>query len=167
MVAQIEREPVGPGEESVWDYPRPPRLEDTSKHIEVIFNGVKIADTQRAKRVLETAGPPVYYIPADDVRLEEHFTLTERSTFCEFKGNASYYTISVGDKTAPNAAWTYLDPTPSFEPIRGYVAIYPASMDACLVDGELAQPQPGRYYGGWITHEIKGPFKGSPGSQGW
>jgi len=167
MVTQIEREPVGPGEESVWDYPRPPRLEDTSKHIEVIFNGVKIADTRRAKRVLETAGPPVYYIPPEDVKLQEYFTRTERSTFCEFKGNASYYTITVGDKTAHNAAWTYLEPTPSFAPIMGYVAIYPAPMDACLVDGELVQPQPGRYYGGWITHEIKGPFKGSPGSQSW
>src|SRR5438270_2329216 len=121
MITKIEREPVGPGEESVWDYPRPPRLEDTSKHIEVIFNGVKIADTCRAKRVLETAGPPVYYIPPEDVKLQEYFTLTERSTFCEFKGNASYYTIAVGDKTAHNAAWTYLDPISPFAPIMGYI----------------------------------------------
>ena len=167
MVAQIDREPVGPGEESVWDYPRPPRLEDSARHIEVIFNGIKIADSRRAKRVLETASPPVYYIPAEDVKLQEYFTPTDRSTFCEFKGHASYYTITVGDKSAPNAAWAYLDPTLPFQEIIGYVAVYPTPMDACLVDGEVVQPQPGRYYGGWITHEIKGPFKGSPGSQGW
>ena len=167
MVAEIEREPVGPGEESVWDYPRPPRLEDSSKHIEVIFNGVKIADTHRAKRVLETAGAPVYYIPPEDVMLAEHLVVTDRSTFCEWKGNASYYTVSVGEKSAANAAWAYLEPSEPFAGIRGYVAFYPAFMDACLVDGEQATPQPGRYYGGWVTHEIKGPFKGSPGSHDW
>jgi uncharacterized protein (DUF427 family) len=163
----VVREPVGAGEESVWDYPRPPRVEDTSKHVEVIFNGVKIADTRRARRVLETASPPVYYIPPEDIMLDEHFTSTERSTFCEWKGNASYYTITAGNRSAPNAAWTYLAPAAPFAEIAGYVAIYPALMDTCLVDGERVTPQPGRYYGGWVTHEIKGPFKGSPGSQDW
>src|SRR4051812_34270198 len=99
MTVEIKRDLVGPGEESVWDYPRPPRLEDTGKHIEVIFNGVKIADTHRARRVLETSSPPVYYIPPEDVG-QEYFTLTERSTYCEWKGGASYYTITVGDRSA-------------------------------------------------------------------
>jgi uncharacterized protein (DUF427 family) len=163
----VKREPVGPGEESVWDYPRPPRLEETPKHIEVTFNGIKIADTYRAKRVLETSSPPVYYIPPEDVKLQEYFTRTERGTFCKWKGAATYYTITVGEKSVPDAAWTYLDPLPDFREIAGYVAFYPAPMDACMVDGEIAKPQPGRYYGGWITHEIKGPFKGESGSQGW
>jgi uncharacterized protein (DUF427 family) len=166
MAVEIKREPVGPGEESVWDYPRPPRLEDTGKHIEVVFNGVMITDTRRAKRVLETSSPPVYYIPPEDVK-REYFTLTERSTYCEWKGGASYYTIMVGDRSAPNAAWTYLDPLPEFRDIAGYIAIYPTPMDACYVDGEAVTPQPGRYYGGWVTHEIRGPFKGEPGSERW
>src|ERR1700730_11126412 len=103
MQRQQRIEP-GPGQESVWDYPRPPRLEDSNKHIQVIFNGVIIVDTRRAKRILETSHPPVYYIPPQGVRLE-YFTPTVRSTFCEWKGAASYYTISVGDKSAANAAW--------------------------------------------------------------
>lgn len=166
MAVSVEREPVGPGEESVWDYPRPPRLEPTSKHIEVYFNGVKIADTRRAMRVLETSHPPVYYLPPDDVKME-YFARTERDTFCEWKGSAVYYTISVDGKSARDAAWAYLDPDAEFKPIAGYVAIYPAAMDGCYVDGERVLPQPGRYYGGWITREIKGPFKGAPGSAGW
>jgi uncharacterized protein (DUF427 family) len=166
MALGIIREPAGPGEESVWDYPRPPRVEDTERHIEVLFNGVKIADSRRAKRVLETAGAPVYYIPRDDVKMD-YFAETPRSTYCEWKGSASYYTISVGDKTAHNAAWTYLEPLQPFMEIAGSIAIYPAPMDACMVDGEVVTPQPGRYYGGWVTQEIKGPFKGEPASEGW
>src|SRR3954471_22661819 len=106
MVMETKREPVGPGEESVWDYPRPPRLEDTDKQLEVIFNGVKIADTRRARRVLERSSPPVYYIPPEDVKLE-YFSPTRLVTVCEWKGVASYYMISVGDKVAKDAAWYY------------------------------------------------------------
>ncbi len=167
MALQSRREPASPAEESVWDYPRPPRLEATASHIEVIFNGVKVADTHRAMRVLETSHPPVYYIPEEDVLMAEHFTRTSRSSYCEWKGSATYYTIRVGGKTTPNAAWTYLDPTPAFRAICGYVAFYPALMDACLVDGEKAVPQPGGFYGGWVTQSIKGPFKGEPGTSGW
>lgn len=148
-----------PRQESVWDYPRPPRLEDSGRHIQVIFNGVLIADTRRAKRVLETSHPPVFYIPPDDVRLE-YLRPTERATFCEWKGAASYYTVAVGDRTAANAAWYYRSPTAPFAAIANYVAFYPARMDACLVDGEQVQAQPGDFYGGWITREIVGPFKG-------
>ncbi len=154
------------GQESVWDYPRPPRVEDSSKHIEVILNGVVIADTRRAKRVLETSHPPVYYIPPEDVKLE-YFTPAQRHTFCEFKGAASYYTITVGGTTVQNGAWYYPQPSPGYEALRNYVAVYPSKMDTCLVDGERVQPQAGDFYGGWITADIVGPFKGEPGTQGW
>lgn len=156
----------GPGQESVWDYPRPPRLEDTTKHIQVVFNGVTIAETRRAKRVLETSHPPVYYIPPEDIKME-YLLPTSRSSWCEWKGQAGYYTIAVGDKQAAQAAWFYPQPTPGFESIRGYVAFYPHLMDACFVEGERVRSQAGGFYGGWITSDIVGPFKGEPGTQGW
>jgi uncharacterized protein (DUF427 family) len=156
----------GPGQESVWDYPRPPRLEDTSKHIQVIFNGVTIADTRRAKRVLETSHPPVYYLPPDDVRLEYFLPIAGHS-YCEWKGMASYYTISVNGKSAESIAWFYPNPTTAFASIQNYIALYPGRMDLCTVDGERVTPQPGEFYGGWITSDIVGPFKGEPGTTGW
>lgn len=154
------------GQESVWDYPRPPRLELSPRHITVVFNGVTIADTRRAYRVLETSHPPVYYLPPEDVRME-YFSKTSRSSFCEWKGRAGYYTITVGDKTAADAAWFYPKPTQGFDPIAGYIAVYPSRMDACFVDDERVMPQPGDFYGGWITSDIMGPFKGAPGTMGW
>ena len=154
------------GQESVWDYPRPPRLEDVNKQIQIIFNGVEIANTRHAKRVLETSHPPVYYIPPSDIKME-YLVRTPNSSFCEWKDPAGYYTIVVGDKQAENVAWFYPDPTPSFATIKDYVAFYAHVMDACYVDGEKVQPQPGNFYGGWITNDIVGPFKGVPGSWGW
>lgn len=154
-------------QESVWDYPRPPRLEDSPRDIRVIFNQVEIAATQRAKRVLETSHPPVYYLPLEDI-LEGVLELVPgASSYCEWKGRAGYYTVVVGDRRAERAAWFYPDPTPAFLPIQNYVAFYPGRMDACLIDGELVQAQPGDFYGGWITKEIVGPFKGGPGTWGW
>lgn len=161
-----ERIAPGPGQESVWDYPRPPRLEDSTKHIQIIFNGVAIADTHRAKRVLETSHPPVYYIPPEDIQ-QQYLKQTSRSTYCEWKGQAAYYTIQVGDKQAQDAAWFYPSPTSRFASLKDYVAVYPSRMDACYVDGEQVQPQPGDFYGGWITKDIVGPFKGSAGTWGW
>jgi uncharacterized protein (DUF427 family) len=155
-----------PGQESVWDYPRPPRLENSPKHIEIIFNGVKIADTHRSQRVLETSHPPVYYLPPEDIQME-YLAITNQGSFCEWKGRAIYYTVVVGDKQAANAAWSYPSPTPNFVPLKDYLAFYPHLMDACYVDGELVQPQPGNFYGGWITKDIIGPFKGGPGTWGW
>lgn len=155
-----------PGQESVWDYPRPPRLQETSKQIQIVFNGEMIADTHRAFRVLETSHPPVYYIPPEDLRME-FLTMTPRSSFCEFKGQATYWTIRVGEREAANVAWSYESPSKSFAAIRGYLAFYPSRMDACYVDGEQVQAQPGDFYGGWITSEIVGPFKGSAGTWGW
>lgn len=151
----------GPGQESVWDYPRPPHIEDNPKHIQVVFNGVIIADTRRAKRVLETSHPPVYYIPPIDVQMQ-YLTETRQNSFCEWKGVASYYTVRVGDRIVENAAWFYPYPTMNFRGLRDYVAFYPGRMDACFVDGEQVVPQPGDFYGGWITSEIVGPFKGDP-----
>ena len=156
----------GPGQESVWDYPRPPRIEETDKHIEVFFNDILIADSTDVKRVLETSSPPVYYIPNQDIEMK-HFIKSDRRSLCEWKGAAFYYSIKVHDKIAYDAAWYYPNPTPSFESIKNYIAIYPQNMDACFVDGEIAQPQPGNFYGGWITSDIVGPFKGEPGTEGW
>ncbi len=156
----------GPGQESVWDYPRPPRLEPSVKQIRVIFNGVTIAETRRAIRVLETSSPPVFYLPPEDIRME-YLSPTPHATFCEWKGRAAYYTVTVGEKQAENAAWYYPNPTPNFTPIRNYVAFYAGKMDACFVDGERVLPQAGDFYGGWITHDIIGPFKGEPGTRGW
>lgn len=165
-VTSQERVVPGPGQESVWDYPRPPRVEDSAQHVQVVFNGVVIADSRRARRVLETSHPPVYYIPPEDVRVE-YLTTTPRATFCEFKGAASYYSVSVGDKTAANGAWYYPRPRAGYTGIAGYVAFYPGRMDACTVDGELVQAQRGDFYGGWVTSNIVGPFKGGPGTIGW
>jgi uncharacterized protein (DUF427 family) len=160
------RIPPAPGQESVWDYPRPPRLEPTPRRIEVIFNGVTVADTIRAYRVLETSHPPVYYIPPDDI-LPGALVPAAGSSVCEWKGQARYFTVQAGDRSAVRAAWAYPAPTPAFAPIAGYVAFYPQAMDACRVDGEVARPQPGRFYGGWITSDVVGPFKGEPGTEGW
>lgn len=155
-----------PGQESVWDYPRPPRLEPTDKHIRIVFNGVTIVDTHKAMRVLETSHPPTYYSPPEDIR-QEYLIPSARSTFCEWKGQGSYYTVKVGDKEAIDVAWYYAHPTPAFSAIENYVAFYAAPMDACYVNDETVIPQPGQFYGGWITSDVVGPFKGEAGSWGW
>ena len=163
---QVQRIEPQPGQESVWDYPRPPRLEDSARHIEVVLNGVTIADTRRAKRILETSHPPVYYIPFEDVKME-HVAPSQYRTYCEFKGAASYYTITVGGVTVPDGAWTYEHPAPGYEALRGHLAVYPQKMDACLLDGERVRAQEGDFYGGWITANVVGPFKGGAGTRGW
>jgi uncharacterized protein (DUF427 family) len=166
MSASVERQEPQPGQESVWDYPRPPRVEPVSKRIRVVFSGETIADTQRAYRVLETSHPPVYYIPPEDVRMA-YFIKTSRWTVCEFKGAATYWTIRINRTVADNAAWSYATPSPGYEAIKNYVAFYASKMDACYVDDEQAMPQEGDFYGGWITSDIVGPFKGAPGTWGW
>ncbi|GAP99220.1 DUF427 domain-containing protein [Leptolyngbya sp. NIES-2104] len=158
--------PPQPGQESVWDYPRPPRLEPVHKRIQIVFNEVTIVDTVKAMRVLETSHPPTYYIPPDDIG--QHYLIpSNRSTFCEWKGQGSYYSVKVGEKIAVDVAWYYSSPTPNFQAIENYVAFYAAPMDACYVDGEKVIPQPGQFYGGWITSDVVGPFKGETGSWGW
>jgi uncharacterized protein (DUF427 family) len=162
----VNRIVPGPGQESVWDYPRPPRLERSSKHVRVVFNGETIADSHRALRVLETSHPPVYYIPLGDVTAE-NLAPTDRSTFCEWKGAARYFTLVAGDERAIDAAWYYPDPSPAFAAIKDCVAFYPSRVEACYVDGERVESQAGDFYGGWITRDIVGPFKGEPGTWGW
>jgi uncharacterized protein (DUF427 family) len=152
--------------ESVWDYPRPPRVEASTRRVRVVFNGVTVAETTRALRVLETSHPPVYYVPPEDVRTE-YVRPTRRRTFCEFKGEAAYYDLDVDGRVAVNAAWYYPEPTERYAALRGHVAFYPGRVDACFVDDEQVQPQAGDFYGGWITRDITGPFKGGPGTTGW
>ena len=163
---RIKRERPGPGQESVWDYPRPPLVEPTTRHIEVVFGGVVIADTRRALRVLETSHPPVYYIPLADV-VDGVLLSSGRATYCEFKGEACYFNVSVEERTAEDAAWTYERPATGFEVLSKHVAFYPGAMDECRVDGEVVRQQPGSFYGGWITSDVVGPFKGEPGTGGW
>jgi uncharacterized protein (DUF427 family) len=150
----------------VWDYPRPPRTEPTARHIQVVFAGEVIADTRSAMRVLETSHPPTYYIPRNDIRMDL-LTVCQRSSWCEFKGRAQYLTVTVDSNVAEAAAWWYPQPSPGFESLAGHIAFYCAAMERCLVNGEAARPQPGGFYGGWITDDLAGPFKGEPGSWGW
>ncbi len=143
----------GPGQESVWDYPRPPRVEGCGRRLRVVFSGCVVAETTRALRVL--------------VRLATFFTRTHHTTLCEWKGVAHHYTIAVAGRTAENAAWSYPAPAAGYETIADHVAFYPARVDACYVDGERVRAQQGDFYGGWITRDVSGPFKGGPGTQGW
>jgi uncharacterized protein (DUF427 family) len=152
--------------ESVWSYPRPPRVEASSRRVRVVFDGVVVAESERALRVLETSHPPVYYIPHDDVQLQ-YLEPSGRHTVCEFKGRADYYGLIHGGRVSPHAAWSYPDPAAGYEPLAGYLAFYPARVDACFVDDERVQPQPGDFYGGWITADVVGPFKGGRGTAGW
>lgn len=160
------------GQESVWDYPRPPRMEDVDEKVKVVFGGVTLAYTTRAKRVLETSHPPVYNIPPEDIQME-FLSPSGRTSMCEWKGRARYYDIATEDeitgekKSGRNAAWFYPEPVPEFDGLRDYVAFYPSKMDACWVGGEKVEVQDGDFYGGWITASIVGPFKGARGTWGW
>ncbi|GAB4065096.1 DUF427 domain-containing protein [Angustibacter speluncae] len=156
----------GPGQESVWDYPRPPRVEPTDEEVVVRLGGVEVLRTTRALRVLETSHPPTYYLPRADFA-DGALRPAEGSSFCEFKGHASYLDVVGGDAVAAGAAWTYPDPSRGFEVLRDHVALYPGRMDGCTVAGEEVVPQEGGFYGGWITSRVVGPFKGSPGTWGW
>lgn len=156
----------GPGQESVWDYPRPPRVEPSSSRIVVEIGGRLLVDTVRAVRLLETSHPPSWYLPLADCD-PTMLVASARRTWCEFKGEASYFDVVAGDRRERDAAWTYERPAPGFEPLTGLIALYPGRMDRCTVDGEVVRPQQGGFYGGWITADVVGPFKGGPGSAGW
>ena len=162
----IERPEPGAGQESVWRYPRPPRVEASQRHVVVVFADEVVAETRRALRVLETSHPPVYYVPPGDYR-GPCFRPTPQESFCEFKGVARYFDIVVGERVAREAAWSYPNPAPRYAVLADHVAIYPGRVDACYVDGERVQAQEGDFYGGWITSDIVGPFKGGPGTHGW
>jgi uncharacterized protein (DUF427 family) len=152
--------------ESVWDYPRPPRVEPSDELVEVVLGGVVIASTRASYRVLETSHPPTYYLPREAFA-EGTVRPAEGSSYCEWKGAASYFDLVAGTTVAARAAWGYPEPTRGFEAIAGHLAVYPALVDRCTVDGEVVQPQPGGFYGGWITSRVTGPFKGGPGTRGW
>jgi len=154
----------GPGQESVWDYPRPPRLEACQQLVEVRHNDMIIARSHEAIRVLETASPPTFYIPEKDIIWTQLIESPEQS-FCEWKGKASYWKLA-SDPSGLPVAWQYNEPLPGFEVIRAYVSFYPGRVD-CFVDEEAVQPQHSEFYGGWVTSEIVGPFKGDPGTGGW
>lgn len=152
--------------ESVWDYPRPPRLEHVADRIRVVVDGVTIADSTRARRVLETSHPPVYYVPPTDVRMDLLQPGGGRSV-CEWKGAATYHALVLGTRRIDDVAWSYERPTPAFAPIASYLAFYPGRVDEAWVGDERATAQAGGFYGGWITSRIRGPFKGEPGTLGW
>ncbi|WP_299089994.1 DUF427 domain-containing protein [uncultured Microbacterium sp.] len=154
------------GQESVWDYPRPPRVEPVAGRVTIRLGGKLIAETTDAVRVLETSHPPVYYLPIADFT-PGALVDAEGSSFCEFKGRARYLDVRGGDAVRPGAAWNYPRPSPGFGALVDRVAVYAGPMDGCTVDGEVVTPQPGGFYGGWVTASVVGPFKGVPGSMGW
>lgn len=152
--------------ESVWDYPRPPAIERCSRHARGVVAGHVIAETKRPIVIRETSHPPVYYIPPEDVSME-YLEPSVHVTQCEFKGEAHYYSLKVEGERRSNVAWYYPAPLPGYEEMADHVAFYAWALDEATVDGEQVTPQPGRFYGGWITHEIIGPFKGEPETIGW
>lgn len=163
----VEHIAPGPGQESVWDYPRPPRLEANTRHLVVVFGNEVVAETRGGYRVLETSHPPQYYFPPEDISAGALRAAAGGGSFCEWKGEAAYWDVHGGGAVAGRSAWSYASPTAPFAPIAGHVAFYVAPMDRCEVDGEVVVPQPGGFYGGWITSHVVGPFKGVPGSRGW
>ena len=152
--------------ESVWDYPRPPAIENVPQRIKIVFNGKLIVDSHHAKRVLETSHPPVYYVPTEDIK-PGTLKLVPGSTWCEWKGEARYYDVVVGEHIAKKAAWFYPNPAAGYQEIKDYVAFYANNMEACYVGDEFVKPQEGSFYGGWITSNLDGPFKGGLGTAGW
>lgn len=157
----------GPGQESVWDYPRPPAVRPSTEHVRIVHGGRVVVDTQRAVRVCETSQPPAYYVPRADV-VADLIEPSAGSSWCEWKGRASYWSVVVpGAAPVRDAAWSYEAPSAGFEAIAGHLAFYPQKMDECWVDGEQVAPNPGDFYGGWITSRVVGPFKGAPGTLHW
>lgn len=165
MARQDRIEPQ-PGQESVWDYPRPPRLEPVEDRLRIVFDGITVADTLSGYRVLETSHPPVFYIPPADVRVDLLEPAPGQS-LCEFKGVARYWTLRHGTRASERVAWSYPDPTVTFMAIKDALAFYASKVDACYVGEERVTPQEGDFYGGWVTSRVVGPFKGGPGTWGW
>lgn len=152
--------------ESVWDYPRPPRVEPTDEVVVITLGGEVVARSSRSLRVLETSHPPTYYVPAADF-IDGALRPAEGASWCEWKGRADYYDLVGGGVVAPTAGWTYPDPVEAYSTLRDHVAVYPCRVDSCTVSGEQVRPQAGGFYGGWVTDRVTGPFKGEPGTAGW
>jgi len=161
-----EPDPIAPGQESVWDYPRPAIAEPTARHIRIMHRDIVIADTHSAWRTLETSHPPTYYIPQSDIAMA-HLAPNPTRSICEWKGQAVYWDVVIGKETFAAAAWSYPKPTPAFAGIKDHIAFYATPFDHVLIDGEQITPQPGGFYGGWITSREAGPFKGVAGSRFW
>jgi uncharacterized protein (DUF427 family) len=162
----VTPDPTGPGQESAWSFPRPAVAEPTQRRLRIVHRGVVIADTQHGMRTLETSHPPSYYFPPDAVA---PFLLkpSRRRSFCEWKGGAIYFDVHLPGETLRDVAWSYPDPSPAFRSMRDYIAFYAGPFDGCFVDDERVTPQPGGFYGGWITSHVAGPFKGGRGSDSW
>ena len=158
--------PIGPGQQSVWSYPRPAVAEPTTSLIMIEHLGLVIANSVDCIRTLETSHPPSYYIPPADIA-PGVLRRAAGSSFCEWKGAATYWDVVIGDLVLPRVGWSYANPSRAFASLRDHVAFYAGPFDRCSVDGETVIPQPGDFYGGWITKALAGPFKGVPGSQGW
>ena len=152
--------------QDVWSYPRPPAIEPVPRRIRIDFGGRMIAQTDAAFRVLETSHPPVYYLPPNAFHDCEIIPAPGQSV-CEWKGVAHYWSLRTGDALAERVAWSYPEPADAYAALRDHLAVYAGPMDACFVGDEIVRPQPGGFYGGWITSDLKGPFKGVPGSSGW
>jgi uncharacterized protein (DUF427 family) len=159
-------EAIAPGQESAWDYPRPPVARFSDEEIIVVLGGEEICETRSSWRVLETSHPPTYYVPRAAFRPGSLIAANGES-FCEWKGAAAYLDVRGGEKLVRRGGWYYPRPNPGFAALLNHVAVYPGRMDYCLVDGERVLPQPGDYYGGWITSAVVGPFKGGPGTESW
>ncbi|MDQ2892252.1 MAG: DUF427 domain-containing protein [Pseudomonadota bacterium] len=155
-----------PGQESVWRYPRPPIAEASSRHLRIVHRDIVVADTHAAIRTLETSHPPTYYLPQRDITMAL-LRVSARRSWCEWKAEAVYWDLIVGDEVLADVAWSYPAPTRDFATLANHLAFYATPLDACLVDGEQVTPQPGGFYGGWITPDLAGPFKGIPGSRFW
>ena len=153
--------------ESVWDYPRPPRLEPASCRIRIVHAEHFLAETTAALRILETSHPPVYYLPPAGLATELLKPSASRGSFCEFKGSARYWDVHIGDVVIPAAAWSYDSPSARYAALAGHLAFYASKVDECWVDEERVVAQAGEFYGGWITSNLRGPFKGPPGTRHW
>ncbi|WP_299775586.1 DUF427 domain-containing protein [uncultured Tateyamaria sp.] len=168
--SDVVPEPVGDGEESVWDYPRPPAVRREDREICIRFAGVEIARTTAALKVMETAGAPVYYLPTQDVQMQ-YLHPSGRSSFCEWKGEAQYYDLNAGATVSRHAVFAYPHPLDDlgmgYSQFAGHMSFYADRVDEAIIGGERARPQPGGLYSGWITSWIKGPVKGVPGTGHW
>jgi uncharacterized protein (DUF427 family) len=153
--------------ENVWDYPRPPALVPCTRRVRIELGGVTIADSHDALRVLETSHPPTIYVPPADILPGALRPVPRRTSFCEWKGTARYLDVLAGDRVEAAAAWTYPDPVERYAALRDHVAFYPGRMDACFLDDERVAAQDGDFYGGWVTADLQGPFKGAAGTLGW
>jgi uncharacterized protein (DUF427 family) len=166
VIRRPARDPLRPGQESVWDYPRPPALRRSHARITLVLGGEQVCSTDTSWQVLETSHPPTYYLPTGSF-VDGALRPASGQSFCEWKGVADYLDVVGGSEVAERAAWFYPTPNATFAALRDHVAVYPGAMQTCLVDGEQVVPQPGGFYGGWVTSKVAGPFKGIPGSSGW